>query len=471
MSPEREEKMKNIDQQLQHFFYPETVAVIGASKKQGKIGNAIPKNLVEHFNGEVYPVNPKYDKFMELPCYGSVSEIPTKVDVAVVVLPSKLIPSIVEECGESGITNIILISGGFKELGGEFKQFSQRTAKIAKKYGIRIIGPNCIGCYNPTNGFITFFQPNEKLKKPDKGNVAIISQSGTNGLSLLEWQAEHHVGLSKFVSYGNKLDVDEATLLNYLRTDEETAVIGIYMEALKNGRRFYEEAKKTVKEKPVVVLRGGRSELAAEAALSHTGFLGGKQRIYNAAFNQGGLIQVNNLESLFDTVKVISKQPLPEGGHVALVSNGAGPMVEAVQYIDDSSLTLSNFTSETKAYFKEQFPPYYVLKNPLDITGSAGVKDYRIALNGLIEDSNVDIITTFFVFQNAPLNSQESISMLEKVGKKARTEKKPILVCAAGGPHTKSTKRKIEKNRIPTYPTAERLIRAANALFTRTQRQ
>lgn len=453
-------------QKMDNFFFPENVALIGASKVSGKIGHAILKNLIENFEGEIWPVNPKYDSIMELTCYSSVSDVPSEMEVAIIALPSKMIPEIVKECGKAGIKNIILISGGFKELGGEFKTLSEKTAKIAEDHNIRIIGPNCIGVYNPSNGFITFFQPSEKLEKPEEGNVAILSQSGTNGLSMLEWLARDETGISKFVSYGNKMDVNEADLLKYLRNDDETEVIGIYLEALENGREFYKEAKKTTKQKPLVVLRGGESEAAAKAALSHTGFLGGKKRVYEAAFRQSDILEAEDMESLLDIVKTLSKQPSPNGPQIALVSNGAGPMVQAVDYATNTSLNLSEFTKKTKKYFEEQFPSYYVIKNPLDVTGSATVEDYEIALKGLIRDDNVDLLAVFFVFQNAPLNSEKAVKILEKMNKKAKKVGKPILVCAAGGTHTRETKKRIENINIPTFPTAERLMQGAEALTT-----
>ncbi len=456
----------SLSHQLETFFYPKHVVLLGASKTQGKIGHAILKNIVENFKGKISPVNPKYDSIMGLTCYSSVSKVPGDVDLAVIALPSKIVPKIVEECGEAGIKNIVLISGGFKELGGKFKDLSKKTARIAQKYDIRMIGPNCIGVMNPTNGFLTFFQPREKFVKPEKGNVAILSQSGTNGLSLLEWFAEDYVGISKFVSYGNKLDVNEADLLRYLRNDRETEVIGIYLEALQEGRRFYEEARKTTQEKPLVVLRGGGSEIAAEAALSHTGFLGGKKRVYKAAFKQSGILEAENMESLFDIVKTLSKQPFPAGSKIAFVSNGAGPMVQAVDCIETTSMTLAEFSGRVKRYFEREFPPYYVIKNPLDLTGSATVRDYEISLNGLTSDENVDIIALFFVFQDAPLDSEQAVKILKKTNPQT---KKPILVCAAGGSHTKRVKKEIEGIGIPTFPTAERLIKGAEALSSFAQ--
>lgn len=453
------------------FFNPKSVALIGASKTPGKISYAILKNLIENFDGDIWPVNPKYESIMGRSCYPSVSEVPSEVDVAVIALPSKLVPRVVKECGQVGIQNVILISGGFKELGGKFKEISRKTAEIAEEYGIRIIGPNCIGCYNPTNGFITFFQPQEKFEKPEKGNVAVLSQSGTNGLSLLEWMAEDKVGVSKFVSYGNKLDVDEAALLKYLRNDRETEVVGIYLEALGDGREFYEEAKKTAKEKPVIVLRGGGTEIAADAAMSHTGFLGGKKRIYEAAFQQSGVIKAKDMEVLFDMIKSLSKQPFPHGPNLALVSNGAGPMVQALDFVANSPMQLAEFTDKTKDFFEEEFPPYYVIKNPLDVTGSATVEDYEIALDGLLRDEAVDIIGVLFVFQNAPLDGEKAVDLLQRFNQKAQEAGKPILVGAAGGSHTKKTKKKIEESGIPTFPTAERLVKGAEALLSWTNKE
>lgn len=458
--------------QISGFFNPKSIAVIGASTKPGKIGYAVLKNLLDFYNngGKVYPINPKAKEILGLKTYKSILDVPGKVDMAIVVIRSENVPTIIDDCAKKGVRNIVIISGGFKELGGKFRDLEVEIAERAKKHGIRIIGPNCIGIYDPRTKVDTFFQPKERMLRPEPGNVAFLTQSGTYGIILLEWSAMDELGISKFVSYGNKMDVDEADLLLYLLEDEETRVIGIYLEGLGNGRKFFDAAKKVTKKKPVIVLRGGWSELAAKAALSHTGFLGGKGRIYEAAFKQSGIIQARNLEELYDMTKAIAKQPIAKGRRVAMVSNGAGPMVQAVDYLSEAGLELSNLTSKTKKRIREALSPFVIVDNPVDLTGSATPRDYEIALESLIHDPNVDIVFVFFVHQNAPM-SEEIVNVMEKINKLANKNGKPILAGAAGGPYTLSINKRMEKLGIPTYPTPERLVAAAKALYLASLRR
>jgi len=452
--------------QISGFFNPKSIAVIGASTKPGKIGYAVLKNLLDFYNngGKVYPINPKAEEILGLKAYKSILDVPGNVDMAVVVIRSENVPAIIDDCAKKGVRNIVIISGGFKELGGKFRDLEVEIAERAKKHGIRIIGPNCIGVYDPRTKVDTFFQPKERMLRPGPGSVAFLTQSGTYGIILLEWSAIDGLGVSKFVSYGNKMDVDEADLLLYLLEDEETKVIGVYLEGLGDGRKFFEAAKKVTKKKPVIVLRGGWSELAARAALSHTGFLGGKGRIYEAAFKQSGIIQARSLEELYDMTKALAKQPVARGGKVAMVSNGAGPMVQAVDYLSEAGLELSNLTDDTKKKLREALSPFVVVDNPVDLTGSATPRDYEIALENLIDDPSVDMIFVFFVHQNAPM-SEEIVNIMGRINEIANRKGKPILIGAAGGPYTISINKKIEGLGIPTYPTPERLVAAAKALY------
>ena len=453
-------------EEINGFFYPRSVALIGASATPGKIGHAILKNLLEfrEAGGKVYPINPHREEILGLKCYKSVLDIPDQVDMAVIAVSSKNVPSIIDQCGKKGVKNIVIISGGFKELGGEFRDLEAESLEIARRYGIRIIGPNCIGVYNPETRIITFFQPSERMLRPKPGNAAFLVQSGTYGIILLEWAAMDELGVSKFVSYGNKMDVDEADLLTYLKDDPKTEVVGIYMEGLGDGRKFYKAAKEFTKTKPLVVLRGGWSEAAKRAALSHTGFLGGKGRIYEAAFKQAGIIRAWTLEELYDMVKALARQKYAKGPRVAMVSNGAGPMVQAVDAISIHGLELARLSDETKQSLRKELSPFTIVENPVDLTGSATPEDYEIAINHLLDDPNVDILFVFFVHQNAPM-SKDIVRIMNEANKKAREMGKALLAGAAGGPYTISINKEMEKSGIPTYPIPERLVAAAKALY------
>ncbi|RLE71967.1 MAG: CoA-binding protein [Thermoprotei archaeon] len=456
----------NLYEQIHGFFNPKSIAVIGASSKPGKIGYAVLKNLLEFHRkgGKVYPINPRADTILGLKVYKSILDVPENVDMAVIIIRSEEVPKIIEDCAKKGVKNIVIISGGFKELGGKYRDIEAEIAEKAKIYGIRIIGPNCIGVYDPETKVDTFFQPKERMLRPRPGNVAFLTQSGTYGIILLEWAAMDGLGVSKFVSYGNKVDVDEADLILYLKDDPQTKVIGIYLEGLGDGRKFFTAAKEVTKVKPIIILRGGWSEAAARAALSHTGFLGGKGRIYESAFKQSGVIIARNLEELYDMAKALAKQPAAKGPKVAMVSNGAGPMVQAVDLVVTEHLELSNLTEETKDRLRKELSPYTIVENPVDLTGSATPRDYETALNILLEDSNVDMVFVFFVHQNAPMN-EEIVDVMRKINDKARRLKKPVLAGAAGGPYTLELNKKFEEIGIPTYPIPDRLVAAAKALY------
>jgi 3-hydroxypropionyl-CoA synthetase (ADP-forming) len=379
------------------------------------------------------------------------------------VIRSEDVPDMVDKCARKGVKNIVIISGGFKELGGKYIDIEAEIAKRARKYGIRIIGPNCIGVFDPRTGIDTFFEPKWKCLRPKPGNVAILTQSGTYGLILLEWAAMDHLGVSKFVSYGNKVDVDEADLLLYLLEEPHTKVIGIYMEGLSDGRKFYNALKRVTRYKPVVILRGGRTETAKLAVKSHTGFLGGGGRIYEAAFKQGGAFIAKDLEDLYDLLKALSKQPPAKGKRVAMVSNGAGLMVQAVDALEEEDLELAKLSNDTRNKLRERLSPYTVVDNPVDLTGSATDKDYQIAVELLLKDPNVDIVMVFFVRQNAPL-SPNVVNILAETVKKLNTGK-PVIFGAAGGPYTQKVNSDAEKLGIPVYPIPERAVRAAKALY------
>ncbi len=455
-----------IYEQIDGFFNPSSIAVIGASATPGKIGHAVLKNLLEFHEcgGRVYPINPAREEILGLKAYKTILDVPEKVDMAVIVVRSEAVPEIVDQCAKKGVKNIVIISGGFKELGGKFRDIEAETAERARRYGIRIIGPNCIGVYDPRTKVDTFFQPKERMLRPSPGSVAFLVQSGTYGIILLEWASMDELGVSKFVSYGNKMDVDEADLLMYLKDEPNTKVVGIYMEGLGNGRKFFEAAMEFTKRKPLVVLRGGWSEAAVKAALSHTGFLGGKGRIYEAAFKQAGIIVARTLEELYDMVKALARQGYAKGPRVAMVSNGAGPMVQAVDAVSVEGLELAQLTDETKEKLRENLSPFTIVDNPVDLTGSATPREYEIAINALLEDPNVDMVFVFFVHQNAPMN-ETIIDVMNEMNQKAKKLGKVLLAGAAGGPYTLNINKEMERGGIPTYQIPERLVAAAKALF------
>ncbi|MGB8171856.1 MAG: acetate--CoA ligase family protein, partial [Nitrososphaeraceae archaeon] len=419
---------------MDHFFNANSVALIGASPEAGKIGNSVLESLSKHqYKGKVYPVNAKgYPEIMGLKAYKSLSDISDAVDVVVVTVDLRFVPDLLKECGRKNIHNMVVISGGGKELGGERAEIEKQVQTISKELKVRIIGPNCIGIFNAENGLDCAFQGHARMLRPRKGKVAFLSQSGTIGIAFME--TSDAFGLSKMISYGNRSDVDEADMIQYLAEDPKTDVIGLYVEGLGDGRKFINAARRVIKDykKPIVVFKNGRSVRGAKQAASHTGSLGGSFAVINGAFDQSGIISLDSYEELTGSLKALTWQPVPKGNRVAMVTNGAGPIIAAIDNFERLDLQLAQLSEETLHKFKEHYPATYVLGNPCDVTGSANADDYRFAIQAFMDDPNVDIIMPWFVFQDDPLEEK----IVEVLAEFQRQDKKPILVGAMGGPFT-----------------------------------
>jgi 3-hydroxypropionyl-CoA synthetase (ADP-forming) len=449
---------------LVKFFKAESVAVIGASATPGKIGHEVLRNLSQYeYAGKVYPVNPTAETILGMKTYASVLEVPGTVDLAVLTIPAKAAPSIIDECGRKGVRTVVIVSGGFKETGME--EFESQSVDTARKYGIRIIGPNCIGVLDGHSRLDTFFQAHERMLRPKPGSVAFLTQSGTFGTTILEWAAEADVGISKFVSYGNRCDVDEGDLIEFFGQDPETSVIGIYVEGLDNGRKLYERACKVTPKKPIVILKSGRTGLGSKAAKSHTGWLAGSYEVAKAAFEQAGMIVADDVEQLYDIVKALAMEPLPSGCNVVMVTNGAGPCVMAADKIEQYGMALAPMSDATVSALKRDLPPYcFISETTVDLTGSATSQDYDTALQLLAKSPEAHILMPFFVFQDTPLD-EGIVGVIAKL----RGSGKPILCCAAGGPYTKKMSKAIEAYKVPVYETAERAVAAVRALVLQAQ--
>jgi len=364
------------------FFNAKSVALIGASPEAGKIGNSVLESLVKHeYKGKVYPVNAKgYPEIMGIKAYKSLEDIPDNVDIAVVTVDLKFVPDLLKAASKKGIHNFVVISGGGKELGGERAAIEAQVKELSKQLRIRIIGPNCIGMFNGANRLDCAFQGHARMVRPKNGDVAFLSQSGTVGIAFME--SSDSFGMSKMISYGNRSDVDEADMIWYLSEDPQTKVIGLYVEGLGDGRKFMNTAKRVIKErsKPIVVFKNGRSARGAKQAVSHTGSLGGSYGVVKGAFDQAGIISVDNYEELTAALKALTWQPVPSGGRVAMVTNGAGPIIAAIDNFERLGLQVAELSDQSKKSLKDHYPPTYVIGNPCDITGSANADDYRFAI-------------------------------------------------------------------------------------------
>ena len=448
---------------MEKFFTPESVALVGASSTKGKIGNSILDSLVNYdYKGKVYPINPKTDQIFGKKCYPSVAAIPGKVDLVVISVDLSVTVPVLEDCAKKGVHSVVIVSGGGKELGGERAAYEAEIKQLSAKHKIRIIGPNCIGMFNAANRLDCAFQGQERMVRAKLGPVALLSQSGTMGISFLE--TADSFGLSKMISYGNRSDVDEADMIWYLANDPQTRVIALYVEGFGDGRKFINTAKKVMREKkkPVLIWKSGRTELGAKQAASHTGSLGGSNAIIMGAFKQAGILSVDSYQELAAVAKALAWQPASKGNRAAMCSNGAGPMIGGIDHFDRLGLKLAKVTKKSLKNMKDHFPPTYVIGkgNPADVTGGANADDYRFVIQTFMDDPNVDIVMPWFVFQDDPLEE----TIIDYLAEFSKKRKKPLLVGGNGGPYTQKISRLIEENNVPVYDDLRDWVAAASAL-------
>lgn len=449
---------------METFFTPKTVALVGASATPGKIGNSVLDSMAKHdYKGKVYPINPKQEKILGIKCYPSISSIPEKIDLVIVCVDLSITPPILEECAKKGIHSVVIVSGGGKELGGKRAEYEAEVKRLAEKHKIRIIGPNCIGIFNAANRFDCAFQGQARMVRAKLGSVAFLSQSGTMGISFLE--TADSFGLSKMVSYGNRSDVDEADMIWYLANDPQTKVIALYVEGFGDGRKFIHTAKRVMKEKkkPIVIWKSGKSTAGAKQAASHTGSLGGSNAIIMGAFKQAGIISVDSYQELAAVTKALAWQPYAKGNRCALTSNGAGPMIGAIDHFERLGLAIAKVSPNSLKKMKDHFPPTYVIGNgnPADVTGGATAEDYQFVIQIFMDDHNVDIIMPWFVFQDDPLDE----IIIDYLAQFSNKGKKSLLVGANGGPYTKGVSKRIEEKGIPVFDDLRDWAAAASALM------
>ena len=449
---------------LNSFFTAKSAAIIGASTEVGSIGYSVTQAMKQHFKGKVYPVNPHHRKVLGMTCYSSVFDIPRKdkrrspVDIAVIVVPIKIVPAVLKECVKTRIGGVVLITAGYSEVGNKVAE--QEIKNIIRGSNTRIIGANCLGVLDTNTGVDTLFLPEPKLSRPKKGGISFLSQSGAFGSTFLDLIAAEKIGLSKFVSYGNQTDVKDWELLKFLGKDPLTDVIVIYMEGVSDGRRFLSIAKKVSEKKPIIVYKAGKTAFGSKAASSHTGSLAGAYEIYKAAFHQGGILEAQTVEEIYDMAKAIEFQKKSGGDRIAIVTNGGGFGVVTADCVILSNLKLAEFSVESKDKLKKILPEFAQVHNPLDLIGDADSKRYEDALNVLVKDKNVDGIIIIALLQTVSLKP-EVYDIIVRVKQKT---KKPIIVSSTGGEYTEKLKPKLEKNKIPVYLTPERAVRAMKAL-------
>jgi len=409
---------------LDSFFNPQSVAIIGASAKPGKVGNDIVVNLKNSFGGKIYPINLDDKDIEGLPAYPSILQVPRAVDLAIIVIPAQFVPKAVEQCGKKKCTNIVIISAGFRELGPVGMKLEKQVEKIAQKYQIRILGPNCLG-------YISNLLPiNASFAKtaPAVGKIAFLSQSGALGTAVLDLAQAQKLGLAYFVSLGNKLDIDESEVLEYLMTDKKVKVAMAYLEDVRNGTRFMEIASALSRKKPLVVLKAGKTEHGQQAVSSHTGSLAGSAQTYRTVFNQVGAIEAEDLEDFVNLAKGFSLQPLPRGNRVAIITNAGGPGVLLTDLLPANGLTLASLSVTSQKKLKAGLPEAASVKNPIDVLGDATADRYQLALEQALKDDKIDAI----IIALTPQKMTDIAAITKTVGQISRRSQKTVLACFMG---------------------------------------
>ncbi len=428
---------------LDIFFNPKTIAIVGVSRNPNKIGHIIFKNLIyAGFKEALYIVNPNAEEILDMKSYRAVTEIKEKVDLAIIAVPAESVIKVVEQCGKKQIKQVVIVSSGFSEIGNA--KLEEDLKKALQKHKISAIGPNCLGIYDAYTKINTMFLPSFKMNTPKKGFTALVSQSGAVGSALLDLASKKGHGISKFISYGNAADIDESDILEYLALDENTKVISIYIEGLKNGKKFMQTAKRVSKIKPIIALKGGITEASKQATISHTGSLAGTPEIYKKAFKQAGIIEVFSLEDLFIHARVLERSIVPQGNRTMVITVSGGYGILVLDELYRNNIPLAEFSKESVNLLKKQLPGIATIANPLDLTGGAANETYKLAIETALNDKNIDIVIVVLLYQ-IPLLTQEIVKIISDLNAMA---KKPILVVATGGDLTEKIKDQLEKNNV-----------------------
>jgi len=445
-------------QPLDVFFSPKTVAVVGATEAANTVGRTLLWNLVTSpFGGTVYPVNPKRPSVLGVKAYKSVSDLPEQVDLAVIVTPPPSVPGIIRECGENGVQGAVVISAGFKEIGPEGAELERQLLHEAQEAGIRVIGPNCLGVMSPLSGLNATFATT--IARP--GSVGFISQSGALCTAVLDWSLKEMVGFSAFVSVGSMVDVGWGDLIYHLGNDPKTRSIVIYMESIGNARAFLSAAREVALNKPIIVIKPGRTAAAAKAAASHTGSLTGSDEVLDAAFRRSGVLRVNNIADLFYMAEVLSKQPSPRGPRLTIVTNAGGPGVLATDALIMGGGELAELTPATMEAYNAVLPATWSHNNPVDIIGDASPERYAKALQIAANDPNSDGMLVILT----PQAMTDPTQIAEQLKPLAKQEGKPVLASWMGGVDVAAGEAILNRANIPTFPYPDTAARAFNYMW------
>ncbi|MEM2440386.1 MAG: GNAT family N-acetyltransferase [Candidatus Bathyarchaeia archaeon] len=440
---------------LEKIFNPKSVALVGATDREGSVGRALMTNLIESgFEGNIYPVNIRKKEVLGFKAYQSVEEIPETVDLAVIATPARSIPEIVEQCGRANIKGIVIISAGFREIGPEGKELEDKILEVKQKYGLRIIGPNSLGVMRPK------IRLNATLlnRMPKPGNIAFITQSAALGAATLDWAIHENIGFSYFVSIGSMIDVDFGDLIDYFGTDPETRSILMYVEGITDARKFMSAARHFARTKPIIVVKAGKFSESAKAAASHTGSLTGEDQIYDAAFKRAGIVRVDEISDLFNCAEALGLQPLPKGSNLAIITNAGGPAVVATDVLIARGGKLATLSPKTIDMLSKTLPNYCSVTNPIDLLEEANADRYKAALETCLKDEKVDGVLIIYTAQ-AMSDPVEVAKAIIEVYKSFKFYGKTVLTSFIGHGAIEEANRILNENGIPTHPTPEQAIK------------
>ncbi len=440
---------------LNHLFFPKSVALIGASPREEKLGGIALRNLMG-LKGNVYPVNPRYEEMLGLRSFPSIRDVPGIVDLSIIMRPAVEVPGLLEEhAGKARF--VLIVSAGFAEVGDNALQ--EEILRIARKGNLRLVGPNCLGIFNPYHRLDTLFLPHDSLKRPKRGNVAIVSQSGAVMMCILDSIRMANTGISKAINYGNAVDIDAPEVYEYLANDDTTSVVVSYLESVGDGRRFLEAARFLSARKPLLILKAGKGAGGRAAAFSHTGRLAGDYQVFHSLMKQFGLREVAGFDELLDAAKAVSYQRPAPGNRVCIITNGGGSGVLATDECARQGLELPGLPEEARNGLRRLFPSFYTVANPIDLTGQVRIEDYRAALHAVRDEYDGFLVIALTGVSGVTLGLAEYLrEFRETVGK-------PLVVHIAQGGVAPRLIRLLERVGIPVYRSPERAVRGLAALL------
>ncbi len=450
--------------ELGPIFSPKSIAVVGASRSPTKLGFEILQNiLVNGYKGRVYPINPETPEILGVPALPSVMAVKDDIDLAIIVVPADFVPKVMTECAKKKVKGVIIISSGFGEVGERGKELEREVLDIASAGGMRVVGPNTLGYKDPIDNLDAAFV----FGMPKPGEIALVSQSGALCVGMIYYANGEHIGLSRVISVGNKADVDDADLIDYLDQDKATKVIAMYIEGIKDGKKFLDSARRC--KKPIVAIKAGRTPAGSAATSTHTGSLSGSDVVYDSAFRQVHIQRAYDVGELFDFARALAYQPCSRGNRVGIVSNGGGAGIMIADWCESIGLVVPSLAKKTCDALRPHLPSITTARNPLDVTGDARFHRYYVTGSIVLQDPNVDALIMTCVHAGIA-RPREYVGAVIKLVEENKHLRKPIVACWVGGPEVDEVVQELRVKNIPVYPSAMRAARAVKCLYDEGRR-